>query len=147
MQKRTLNQLCMCCALIGAGHLLHTNAWAQGLTATPTSTAPSSVQLKLTIPSDSQGTPSTVFKVPQHTTVNLEVMSEQDGELHLHAYRLSMMVKGGEKKTLSFKAKASGKFNIKWHPKSPKSTKDMNATTQAHHAHTPPLASLEVQPQ
>jgi hypothetical protein len=77
------------------------------------------VQLKLNIPKDPQGNATTVFKVPQHSTVNLEVLREKSGELHIHAYRLSPTVKEGEKKTLSFLAKASGKFNIEWHPKGP----------------------------
>jgi len=139
--------------LVGAFFLLSSEAWAQSpserpdqplnAAITPSTTSP---PLKLLIPSATQGLPTTVFKVSQNSMVNLEVSTESAGELHIHAYRLSLSLKEGEKKTLSFLAKASGKFNIEWHPKVAQTSKDANSSVKPHHAHSSPLASLEVLP-
>ena len=160
MQKRPFHRILFALAPICAFALMTTFSWAQGSSVTTSSpkgisegnaaNMPSMVQLKLNIPKDSQVNPTTVFKVPQHSTVNLEVLSEKSGELHIHAYRLSLTVKEGEKKTLSFLAKASGKFNIEWHPKGPDAPKDGSTQSvtqhESGHGHAPPLASLEVLP-
>ncbi len=112
---------------------------------------PQVVQLKLSIPRDTQGVKTTLFKVTQNTQVNLEVTSELSGELHLHAYRLSWPLQASDRKTLTFQAKASGKFNLEWHPNALSSENSTGALKNEHghghaHVHAPAIASLEVQP-
>ena len=104
------------------------------------------LRLELVIPSDTSSNKTVVFKVPQHASVNLQVKSERAGELHIHAYRLSLALKDQDTQSLKFKAKASGKFNIEWHPKLPTSKPPDNAPHAHAHTHAAPLASLEVQP-
>lgn len=109
---------------------------------------PESVRLELTIPSDAHSNKTVVFKVPQNASVSLQVKSERAGELHIHAYRLSLTLKDQDTQSLKFEAKASGKFNIEWHPK-PSTNKDAKQEAHEHahaHSHAAPLASLEVQP-
>jgi hypothetical protein len=102
-------------------------------------------RLELKILSDVSPKSTVVFKVPQNAMVKLEVTSDTKGELHLHAYRLKLLISTPGTQTLNFKAQASGKFNIEWHPQDKKSS-DTNSHSSAH-GHGPPLASLEVQPQ
>jgi hypothetical protein len=110
------------------------------------------LDLELLIQSDPSANKTVVFKVPQNAWVSLQVKSEKAGELHLHAYRLSLTLKDHDSQILKFKAKASGKFNIEWHPKL-STSKDAKQALQEHphahshaHSHAAPLASLEVQP-
>lgn len=82
-----------------------------------------------------------VLKVAHKDWVQLQVESNTAGELHLHAYRLSWSFKANEAKTLRFQATSTGKFKLEWHAADKKT---MAPTTS--HAHSPPLASLEVMP-
>lgn len=70
--------------------------------------------------------------------VRLKVTSEVAGEIHLHAYRLDAKVAPGAPGELNFKARATGRFRIEWHP--------AEGTTNKGDRHGPPLALLEVRP-
>jgi hypothetical protein len=83
-----------------------------------------------------------VFKVFKNDWINLNVDSVLPGELHLHAYRLSLPLQANELQSLRFQAKSTGKFKLEWHPL--KSVNDTSA--KKGHAHAPPLASIEVLP-
>ncbi len=110
--------------------------------ALPSYAAPTDVSLSLTIPDNAQPINTVVFKVPQHANVHLQVTSAVAGELHFHAYHLSLSLKENDVQTLNFVAKSSGKFKIQWHPHPAVSS----AASSATHSHAPPLASLEVLP-
>lgn len=142
-------------ALIGLVTLLPLGAFGQGSLGAPNSKtqeaqtsliSDTDVRLVLNIVNDNTNQQTQVFKVPQSAWVKLQVTSDTPGELHIHAYRLKLTVQSPGTQTLSFQAKASGKFNIEWHPKK-KERPDANTHSQTHaHAHAPPLASLQVEP-
>ena len=142
-------------ALIGLVTLLPLGAFGQGSLGAPNSKtqeaqtsliSDTDVRLVLNIVNDNTNQQTQVFKVPQNAWVKLQVTSDTPGELHIHAYRLKLTVQSPGTQTLSFQAKASGKFNIEWHPKK-KERPDANTHSQTHaHAHAPPLASLQVEP-
>ena len=144
-------------ALIGLVTLLPLGAFGQGSLGAPNSKtqeaqtsliSDTDVRLVLNIVNDNTNRQTQVFKVPQNAWVKLQVTSDTPGELHIHAYRLKLTVQSPGTQTLSFQAKASGKFNIEWHPKK-KERPDANTHSQTHahaHAHAPPLASLQVEP-
>ncbi len=76
--------------------------------------------------------------------VRLRISSNQAGELHLHAYRLSLALQPGQPAELAFTAHASGRFRFEWHAaKSPGAVP--GAAPPADH-HAAPLALLEVRP-
>lgn len=140
-------------ALIGLVTLLPLGAFGQGSLGAPNSKtqeaqtsliSDTDVRLVLNIVNDNTNRQTQVFKVPQSAWVKLQVTSDTPGELHIHAYRLKLTVQSPGTQTLSFQAKASGKFNIEWHPKK-KERPDANTHSQTH-AHAPPLASLQVEP-
>ncbi len=140
-------------ALIGLVTLLPLGAFGQGSLGAPNSKtqeaqtsliSDTDVRLVLNIVNDNNSQQSQVFKVPQSARVKLQVTSDTPGELHIHAYRLKLTVQSPGTQTLSFQAKASGKFNIEWHPKK-KEWPDANTHSQTH-AHAPPLASLQIEP-
>ncbi len=140
-------------ALIGLVTLLPLGAFGQGSLGAPNSKtqeaqtsliSDTDVRLVLNIVNDNTNRQTQVFKVPQNAWVKLQVTSDTPGELHIHAYRLKLTVQSPGTQTLSFQAKASGKFNIEWHPKK-KERPDTNMHSQTH-AHAPPLASLQVEP-
>ena len=140
-------------ALIGLVTLLPLGAFGQGSLGAPNSKtqeaqtsliSDTDVRLVLNIVNDNTNQQTQVFKVPQNAWVKLQVTSDTPGELHIHAYRLKLTVQSPGTQTLSFQAKASGKFNIEWHPKK-KERPDTNTHSQTH-AHAPPLASLQVEP-
>ena len=140
-------------ALIGLVTLLPLGAFGQGSLGAPNSKtqeaqtsliSDTDVRLVLNIVNDNTNQQTQVFKVPQSAWVKLQVTSDTPGELHIHAYRLKLTVQSPGTQTLSFQAKASGKFNIEWHPKK-KERPDANTHSQTH-AHAPPLASLQVEP-
>ena len=79
-----------------------------------------------------------MLRVTRDDTVRLLVTSGVAGNIHLHAYRLEANVVPGVPAELSFKARATGRFRIEWHPSAETGKKD------DHHA--PPLAVLEVRP-
>ena len=80
------------------------------------------------------------MQVKRFDTVRWKVKSNEAGELHLHAYHVEIPVSPGKVSEYSFKAEASGKFQLEWHPKVPSST----TPPVGHHE---PLAFLEVYPQ
>jgi hypothetical protein len=80
-----------------------------------------------------------LVKVQKGDTVQLTISSAQQGELHLHAYRLVLPVSKDVASKLSFKAHATGKFRFEWHGAADDKVKGGN-----HHAE--PLATLEVRP-
>ncbi len=67
------------------------------------------------------------------------ITSNRPGQLHLHAYRLSVAVVPGQAAELAFVAHATGRFRIEWH------AADAAATAAGQH-HAAPLAMLEVRP-
>jgi hypothetical protein len=48
----------------------------------------------------------------QGDTLNITVLSDQDGEVHLHGYDIAFEGKRGEQVTKSFKADKTGSFEI-----------------------------------
>jgi hypothetical protein len=71
--------------------------------------------------------------------VRLHIVSNRPGEMHLHAYRLSVRLKPDEHAELAFDAFATGRFRLEWHP-----ANAQGAPVEAHDA--APLATLEVRP-
>jgi len=141
-------------AFIGLMTLISIGAWAQenSRSKNPSTqkvqsslNADSETRLELRILSDLKPRNTLVFKIPQNALVKLEVTSDTTGELHIHAYRLKLLILTPGTQALSFKAQASGKFNIEWHPQDKNASNTILPTSS--HAHAPPLARLEVQPQ
>jgi hypothetical protein len=79
-----------------------------------------------------------VLRVEKDDMVRLRVASNAPGELHLHGYRLELKVSAAGESQLSFKAHATGRYRIEWHPASD--------TTKKGGHHGAPLATLEVRP-
>jgi hypothetical protein len=73
-------------------------------------------------------------------TLRLRVRSNQAGELHLHAYRLTLALRPGQPAELAFTAHATGRFRFEWHAE-----KAPGDAPRADH-HAAPLAVLEVRP-
>lgn len=71
------------------------------------------------------------LSLTQGSTVELRLLSDRTGELHLHGYDLELPVKAGEPALLSFSADHAGRFELELHSK-------------AGHVD---LGALEVQPQ
>ena len=71
--------------------------------------------------------------------VRLRIVSNGPGEMHLHAYRLSVRLKPDEPAELAFDAFATGRFQLEWHPANPQATHG-----EGHEG--APLATLEVRP-
>ena len=71
--------------------------------------------------------------------IHLRVVSDKPGEMHLHAYRLSLKLSPGQAADLAFDAFATGRFQLEFHP-----AVAQGAAAQAHEA--APLATLEVRP-
>jgi len=89
----------------------------------------------------SQGTlpaPQRVLRVEKDDTVRLRVVGDAPGEIHLHGYRLELKVTAAGESELSFKAHATGRYRIEWHP--------TGETAKQGDHHEPPLATLEVRP-
>jgi len=85
-----------------------------------------------------------LIRVTQGDSVDIKVQSDLPGELHLHAYRLRLPISDNNIQQLSFKAKASGKFQLEWHPKHSQNSDAQHLEQSPHHG--PALASLEVLP-
>jgi hypothetical protein len=85
-----------------------------------------------------------LIRVTQGDLVDIKVQSDLPGELHLHAYRLKLPISDNNAQQLSFKANASGKFQIEWHPKHNQTSDSQHQAQSLHHG--PALASLEVLP-
>lgn len=64
------------------------------------------------------------------------IVSNLPGEVHVHAYRVSVALQPGQAAELAFKAHASGRFRVEWH--------GAGGVPGSHHA--APLATLEVRP-
>lgn len=56
-----------------------------------------------------------VLKVKQGDTVTLKIISDKDGEFHLHGYDLRAIAKTGHETDISFVADATGKFDFEIH--------------------------------
>ena len=78
-----------------------------------------------------------VLRVEKDDMVRLRVTGDAPGELHLHGYRLEMKITPASESEISFKAHATGRYRIEWHP--------AGETSKGDH-HGPPLARLEVRP-
>jgi hypothetical protein len=76
--------------------------------------------------------------------LRLRVTSNTAGELHLHAYRLSLALQPGQPAELAFRAHATGRFRFEWHGAKTPGDAPGTASPAAHHA--APLAVLEVRP-
>jgi len=79
-----------------------------------------------------------VLRVEKDDIVRLRVASNAPGEIHLHGYRLELKVTAAGESELSFKAHATGRYRIEWHP--------TGETAKQGDHHGPPLATLEVRP-
>lgn len=79
-----------------------------------------------------------VLRVDQDDMVRLRVESNLPGAIHLHGYRLELKVTAAGESELTFKARATGRYRIEWHPADKTAGKD--------DPHGPPLATLEVRP-
>lgn len=79
-----------------------------------------------------------VLRVNKGDTVRLRLTSDAPGEIHLHGYRLEMKLKPGVPGELVFKAYATGRYRLEWHPAG-------KAGKSGGH-HGPPPATLEVRP-
>jgi hypothetical protein len=71
--------------------------------------------------------------------IHLRVVSDKPGEMHLHAYRLSLKLLPGQESDVTFEAFATGRFRLEFHP-----ANAQGAPAEAHEA--APLATLEVRP-
>ncbi len=98
---------------------------------------PSVKRFELSVPQSTAAPQARVVRVEKDDRVQLIITSEAAGEIHFHAYRIDAKVTPGVPAELNFKARATGRFRIEWHPAG-------NAAKKGHHA--PPLATLEVRP-
>lgn len=94
---------------------------------------------ELEIPRSGARTKPRVLRVEKDDPVRLRVTSVTAGEVHLHGYRLEVKLAAGTPREIVFKARATGRYRIEWHPA------DEPAETSGHH-HAPPIAILEVRP-
>ena len=79
-----------------------------------------------------------VLRVVKGDTVRLRVMSDAPGEIHLHGYRLETKLVPGVPGEIVFKAHATGRYRLEWHP--------AGGTGKSGGHHGPPPATLEVRP-
>ena len=93
---------------------------------------------ELTIPRSAAAVKPRVLRVEQDDLVRLQVTSEVAGDIHLHGYRLELKLVTGTPGELQFKARATGRYRIEWHPS--------GAAAKKGDPHGPPLATLEVRP-
>ena len=93
---------------------------------------------ELTIPRSGAPVKPRVLLVEKDDMVRLRATSEVAGEMHLHGYRLELKLAPGAPGELQFKARATGRYRIEWHPAG-------EAAQKGDH-HGPPLATLEVRP-
>lgn len=78
------------------------------------------------------------LRVHKDDLVRLHLTSDTPGEIHLHGYRKEVTVVPGRAAELTFKAHATGRYRIEWHPVG-------NKTHKSDH-HGQALATLEVRP-
>jgi hypothetical protein len=91
----------------------------------------------LTISRGAIPSPQRVLRVEKGDMVRLRLAGDAAGDLHLHGYRLEMRITPGSTSEFTFKAHATGRYRIEWHP--------VSGGEQGNH-HGPPLATLEVRP-
>jgi hypothetical protein len=79
-----------------------------------------------------------LIKVYKGDRLRWRITSNTSGELHLHAYRISVRLQPGQPGELAFNAFATGRFRVEWHP-------DLRPPPAGGHT-AAALAVLEVQP-
>lgn len=79
-----------------------------------------------------------VLRVDKGDAVRLRLTADTPGEVHLHGYRLEAKVAPGSSSELGFRARATGRYRIEWHP--------AGETAKKSNHHGPSLAILEVRP-
>ena len=79
-----------------------------------------------------------VLRVDKDDTVRLHLTSDAPGEIHLHGYRLATKLTPGVPGEMVFKAYATGRYRLEWHP--------AGETGRSGGHHGPPPATLEVRP-
>ena len=57
-----------------------------------------------------------LMRVKKGDQITWRIQSDTKGELHMHAYQIDLTVIPGVQKVHIFKAFASGRFRIEWHP-------------------------------
>jgi hypothetical protein len=80
-----------------------------------------------------------LIKVRKDDMVRWRIASDAAGELHVHGYRLEAKLAAGAATELAFKAFATGRYRVEWHPAGA-------APAPAGGHHGAPLATLEVRP-
>ena len=117
-------------------------AWAAlaASTAALAQTASASVQREWRIVQGNLPADQRLLKVAKGDSVVLRIGSDMPGAVHLHAYRLVATIEPGQVTELRFKAHATGRFRLEWHP----AGAPAGDPAGAHHA--PPVAVLEVRP-
>jgi predicted lipid-binding transport protein (Tim44 family) len=106
--------------------------------------------IPLTLTAGSLPPPQRLIQVKVGERVRWAVTSDQAGELHVHAYRLSFEVAAKQVTAVEFTAHAAGRFKVEWHPKAQVSggangQAGGKAEKSAPH-HAAALARLEVYP-
>ena len=76
--------------------------------------------------------------VAQGQVQRWRLTSNVAGEVHVHAYRVSVALRPGVAAELAFTAHATGRFRVEWHP--------AGGTVAAAPHHDAPVATLEVRP-
>jgi hypothetical protein len=107
--------------------------------AAPQAAAPPEKFFELAVPRSAAPAKPRVLRVEKDDAVRLRVTSEVAGEVHLHGYRIELKLAPGMPGELAFKARATGRYRIEWHPAGEAPAKDDH--------HGPALAILEVRPQ
>ena len=93
---------------------------------------------ELEVPRGPATTKPRVLRVEKDDLVRLRATSAVAGEIHIHGYRLEAKLTAGAPHELAFKARATGRYRIEWHP--------AGETAKKGDHHGPPLATLEVRP-
>ncbi len=58
------------------------------------------------------------MRVKKGDRITWRVQSDAEGELHIHAYQIDLTLTPGVRKVYVFKAFATGRFRVEWHPES-----------------------------
>jgi len=109
-----------------------------GLSAAAQAADPRERIFELEVPRSAAPAKPRILRVDKDDLVRLRVTSAVAGEIHIHGYRLEAKLAAGAPHELSFKARATGRYRIEWHPSD-------DAARKGDH-HGPPLATLEVRP-
>lgn len=59
-----------------------------------------------------------LMRVKKGDQVTWKILSDADGQLHIHAYHIELNIQSGVKKVHSFQAFATGRYRVDWHPES-----------------------------